>query len=120
MHLRESVGVKRTHGTVLSIITLIEYIELYSKGSTIVFVTFLDASKAFDKLDHCLLRKKIINHKVPLFIVRLLLVWYFFQRVHIRWRNTFSISCCVSNDVKQGGIISPVYLMFIWMASVAY
>ena len=50
MHLRESVGVKRTHGTELSIITLIEYIELYRKGSTIVFVTFLDASKVLTSL----------------------------------------------------------------------
>ena len=28
--------------------------------------------------------------------------------MHIRWRNTFSTSFCVSNGVKQGGIISPV------------
>ena len=28
--------------------------------------------------------------------------------MHIRWGNTFSTSFCVANDVKQGGIISPV------------
>ena len=28
--------------------------------------------------------------------------------MHIRWENTFSTSFCVSNGVKQGGIISPV------------
>ena len=28
--------------------------------------------------------------------------------MHIRWGNTFSTSFCVSNGVKQGGIISPV------------
>ena len=28
--------------------------------------------------------------------------------MHIRWGNTFSTSFCVSNSVKQGGIISPV------------
>ena len=29
-------------------------------------------------------------------------------RMHIRWGNTFSTSFCVSNGVKQGGIIAPV------------
>ena len=28
--------------------------------------------------------------------------------MHIRWGNIFSTSFCVSNSVKQGGIISPV------------
>ena len=55
-----------------------------------------------------LLFKKLIKRKVPFFIVRLLIVWYSLQRMHIRWGNTFSTSFCVSNGVKQGGIISPV------------
>ena len=101
-------GFKKAHGTELCIYTLREYIELYRKRSTTVFVTFLDASKAFDRLDHWLLFKKLIKRKVPLFIVRLLIVWYSLQRMHIRWGNTFSTSFCVSNGVKQGGIISPV------------
>ena len=102
------IGFKKAHGTELCIYTLREYIELYKKRSTTVFVTFLDASKAFDRLDHWLLFEKLVNRKVPLFIVRLLIVWYSLQRMHIRWGNTFSTFFCVSNGVKQGGIISPV------------
>ena len=101
-------GFKNAPETELCIIYLREYIELYRQRSTTVFVTFLDASKAFDRLDQWLLLKKIIKRKVPLFIVRLLFVWYSLQRMHIGWRNTFSTSFCVSNGVKQGGIISPV------------
>ena len=41
-------------------------------------------------------------------LIRLLIVWYSLQRMLIRWGNTFSTSLCVSNGVKQGGIISPV------------
>ena len=67
-------GFKKAHGTELCIYTLREYIELYRKRLTTVFVTFLDASKAFDRLDHWLLFKKLIKRKVPLFIVRLLIV----------------------------------------------
>ena len=43
----------KAHRAELCIYTLREYVEL--KKSTTVFVTFLDASKAFDKLDHWLL-----------------------------------------------------------------
>ena len=67
---------KKGHGTELCIYTLREYIELYRKILTTVFVTYLDASKAFDRLDHWLLYKKLIKRKVPLFIVRLLIVWH--------------------------------------------
>ena len=42
------------------------------------------------------------------FIVRLLIVWYLLQRIHIRWGNTISTYFCVSNGGKQGGIITPV------------
>ena len=101
-------GFKKAHGTELCIYTLREYIELYRKRSTTVFAKFLDAGKAFNRLDHWLLFKKLIKRKVPLFIVRLLIVWYSLQMMHIRWGNIFSTSFCVSNGVKQGGILSPV------------
>ena len=113
-------GFKKAHGTELYIYTLREYIELHRKRSTTVFVTFLDASKAFDRLDHWLLYKKLIKRKVQLFIVRLLIVWYSLQRMHIiRWGNTFSTSFCVSNGVKQGGIISPV-LFNVYMDDISF
>ena len=46
-------GFKKAHGTELCIYTSREYIKLYRKRSTTgtVFVTFLDASKTFDRLD---------------------------------------------------------------------
>ena len=44
-----------------------EYIEYYKNRGTTVFVTFLDASKAFDKLNYWLLFDKLIKKYVPLF-----------------------------------------------------
>ena len=43
-----------------------------------------------------------------------MIVWYFPQRMHIRSENTFFTSFCLSNGVKQGGIISPV-LFIVYM-----
>ena len=41
-------GFKSRHSTEFCIYTLQEYIEFYNRRNTTVFVTFLDASKAFD------------------------------------------------------------------------
>ena len=83
-----------------------EFIEHYKSRNTIVFVTFLDASKAFDRSNRWLLFKKLIVKDVPLFIIRLPLYWYSHQHKYIRWGNTFSSLFSVWNGVKQGGILS--------------
>ena len=76
--------------------------------NTSVFVTFLDASKAFDRICHWLLFKKLIDKRIPLFIIKLLVCWFSTQQMHIRWGNTTTSLFCVSNVVKQGTILSPV------------
>ena len=101
-------GFKSRHSTDFCIYTLKEYIEFYKLRNTSVFVTFLDASKAFDHINHWLLFKKIIEKRVPLFIIKLLVCWYSTQQMHIRWGNTTTSSFFVSNGEKQGGILSPI------------
>ena len=76
--------------------------------SSSVFVTMLDASKAFDKVKFWLLFAKLITRSVPLFIVRKLAVWYTHQKMCIRWGNVHSSPFSVSNGVKQGGILPPI------------
>ena len=71
-------------------------------------MTFLDASKAFDRIDHWRVFTKLIDKHVLLFVIKLLVFWYSQQQMNIRWGNTVSSSFHVTNVVKQGGIISPV------------
>ena len=101
-------GFKSGHSTEFCIYTLQEYIEFYKRRNTTVFVTFLDASKAFDRIDHWRLFTKLIDKHVPVFVIKLLVFWYSQQQMNIRWGNTVSSSFHVTNGVKQGGIISPV------------
>jgi len=89
------------------IYTLRELIDFYKKRNTTVFVTFMDASKAFDRIDHWLLFDKLLARKIPLFIIRIFIFWYSQQSMCIRWGNTLSASFKVTNGVKQGGILSP-------------
>ena len=69
-------GFKSCHSTDLCIYTLKEFIDYYKTRGTTVYVTFLDASKAFDRIDHWLLFDKMIKKGVPLFIIKLLVFWY--------------------------------------------
>ena len=85
-----------------------EFIDYYKTRGTTVYVTFLDASKAFDRIDHWLLFDKMIKKGVPFFIIKLLALWHSRQRMFVRWGNTCSIRYCVANGVKQGGIILPM------------
>ena len=51
-------GFKKGQSTEMCMYVLKEMIELDKRCNTSVFVTFLDASKAYDKLDHWQLYKK--------------------------------------------------------------
>ena len=92
----------------LCIYTLKEYIEYYKNRRTTVFVTLLDASKAFDRLNYCLLIDKLVKKYVPLFIIKRLCFWYTHKKMVVRWGTTISTQFTVANGVKQGGIISPI------------
>ena len=68
----------------------------------------LDASKAFDRVDHSLLFEKLLNRDLPLVIARLLLSWYSSQQLKFRWAKTFSNWFHTTNGVRQGGVLSPI------------
>ena len=53
-------GFKSGHSTDLCIYALTEFIEYFKSRSTSVYVAFLDASKAFDKISHWTLFKNLL------------------------------------------------------------
>ena len=83
------------------------FIDHFRKHSTSVYVTFLDASKALDKINHWSLFRKLIDRGIPVYVVIILMYWYRNQSMSVRWGNTISSKFHVTNGVKQGGILSP-------------
>ena len=79
-----------------------------------IFMCFLDASKAFDRVQHSVLFAKLVRRGVPMYIVKLLCYWYSYQTMCVRWGGVLSGKLCVSNGVRQGGIPSP-YLCNVYM-----
>ena len=101
-------GFKADHSTEMCIYAVHEFIDYYRSRSTNVYVTFLDASKAFDRINHWLLFDKLLKREIPLkYIVRILVYWYRTQTMYVQWDSCDSSAFKVTNGVRQGGILSP-------------
>ena len=101
-------GFKAGHSTDLCVYAITEFIEYFKRRSTSVYVAFLDASKAFDKFNHWVLFKKLINRGIPIYLVKLLCYWYQHQSMYVKWGSTMSSKFQVTNGVRQGGVLSPL------------
>jgi hypothetical protein len=102
-------GFKRKHSVDMCVYILNEVIEYYKQRNTTVFVTYLDATKAFDRVNHWSLFKKLLDRGVPAFLVKILAFWYSHQSMCVKWGDLFSEKFNVSNGVRQGGILSPSF-----------
>ena len=100
-------GFKNKLGTDMCIYALKEILENHRSHNGSMFMGFLDASKAFDRLKHTTLFRKLIDRRVPNYIVRIMMYWYANQTMCVRWSGIVSQGFHVTNGVRQGGILSP-------------
>ncbi|CAL4193970.1 unnamed protein product, partial [Meganyctiphanes norvegica] len=99
-------GFKRGHGTDQCIYVLKEVAHLYTSLKGCVYSCFLDASKAFDRVNHSILFKKLAERGIPGYILRLLVYWYQNQTMCVKWGSSISETFTVTNGVRQGSILS--------------
>lgn len=85
-----------------------ESISYYVHNQSSVFCTFLDASKAFDRLHYCKLFKLLLEREVPAHVIRVLINLYTGNFVRVAWCGIMSDYFLAINGVKQGGVLSPV------------
>ena len=69
-------GFKSSHGTEICVFALKQVIEDYKNNNSHVYVCYLDAPKAFDRINHWALFAKLIDRKVSISVIRFLLIWY--------------------------------------------
>ena len=89
--------------------TLKEVIDFYHSQSTSIYMCFMYASKAFDRVKHWTLFKKLIDRGTPLIFVRIIMKWYTTQKACVRCGSALSDSFLITNGVRQGGILSPLF-----------
>ena len=102
-------GFKRKLGTDMCIYTFKQVIEYYKSFNNPVYVAFMDASKAFDKINHFHLLVKLLDRGIPIIVIRCLYYWFTHQEFVVRWGNAISSPFRVTNGVRQGGLASPVF-----------
>ena len=102
------------HSTEMLIFLLKDIFRDYIANGSSMYVTMLDASKAFDRVNHSKLFCKLIDRGCPAFIVRILYYWYSTQKFTIIWCQGLSNLFTVCNGVTQGGILSP-HLFNVYM-----
>jgi hypothetical protein len=100
-------GYKKSHSTDQCIFVLKQITEYYVSANSPVYICFLDASKAFDRLNYWTLFRTLIKNAMPMFIIRLLVFWYRTQTFIVQWGSCLSTPFNVSNGVRQGGVLSP-------------
>ena len=101
-------GFKAQSSTNMCSMVLKETIAYYNSHNSPIFCSFLDATKAFDRLHYCKLFKLLIKRKLPAHIIRLLINIYTNNFVQVAWRGVMSNYFLATNGVKQGGVLSPV------------
>jgi len=79
------------------------------RGST-VFICSLDASKAFDRVDHNTLCTKLLDRNALMCIIKVLANWYSKLFAFVRWNDMHSSRFAIICGVRQGSVHS--YSMF--------
>ena len=101
-------GFKSGSSTTLCTGMVKNIVSRYINNGSCVLGCFLDASKAFDLVNHDILFHKLSVRGLPLPVIRFLSSWYRSQQMKVRWGHSVSNSFHVSNGVRQGGVLSPV------------
>ena len=102
-------GFKRKSSISHAIFCLKETINYYTEKGSNVFCSFLDASKAFDRLVHAGLFMKLLQRGVPLIFLDLIIHWYANLSCRVRWGSSYSDWFSIMAGVRQGGILSPIF-----------
>jgi hypothetical protein len=101
-------GFKPGHSTSQCTYVVNEVIDFYAQNGSSVYVTLLDASKAFDKVHFGKLFRMLIKKKLCPAVTLLLLSMYTCQSLIVSWQGVRSENFDCKNGVKQGGVMSPI------------
>ena len=100
-------GFKKRSSTTHALFCLRETINHYIDHGSRVFCSFLDASKAFDRVVHSGLFIKLMDRKMPKCFIDIIINWYTDLQCRVRWDGHLGDWFPVTAGVRQGGVLSP-------------
>ena len=116
----DQFGFKRLHGTDMSTFLLKEVVRSYNSKNSLVYSVFLDALKAFDRVNYVMQFCKVMARSVPGCLFRLLHFWYTNQTMMIKWVNCMSDSFTLSKDGSTVGYVQNLRTTFLAPSTVPY
>ena len=100
-------GFKGKTSTSHALYSLDSTVNYFNRNGSSVFVSFLDCTKAFDRISHYGLFSKLIDRGFPLCLLLCLIYWYLNMTAAVKWGSEMSREFYVPLGIKQGGINSP-------------
>jgi hypothetical protein len=101
-------GYQREVSTTMCTWLAVETISHFLQNGSEVYSCLMDMSKAFDRVQHSHLFKKLLKQGMPPLIVRFILASYKKQKANVNWNGVDSEYFEIRNGVKQGAILSAV------------
>ena len=71
------------------------------------------SSKQIDKVMHVVLFQKLIKLGLPPSVIKLLYFWYVNSNVYVRWGMCTSFTFMLNAGVRQGGVLSPIFFLYL-------
>ena len=100
-------GFKKNLGCSNAIFALQQTIQYFNDRSSNVYVASLDASKAFDRINHFKLFSTLYKRGLPVVFIHVIMNWYSKLTVVVKWHdNIVSAPLKIYSGVRQGGILS--------------
>ena len=101
-------GFRRRHSTVTQLITYFDYVSRELDENENVYAFYLDFSKAFDKVPHHILLRKLRDFGIGGRLLQLLSSYLSNRRQCTKIRNAFSSFYRVTRGVPQGSTLGPL------------
>ena len=101
-------GFKKGLGCSNAVYVVQQVIEFFNSRGSTVYVSSLDASKAFDRVNHTVLVNKLIERNVPLCLIKVIIDWYEKLTAAVRWNGILSYKFSIKCGVRQGSVLSPM------------
>ena len=100
-------GFKKNSSTTHALFCLKQTVNYYVNNGSRVFCSYLDASKAFDRIIHSGLFIKMMERQTPLVFIDIIISWYDGLFCRVKWGNFYSEWFQITAGVRQGGVLSP-------------
>jgi len=101
-------GFKKNSVCSHALFVLSQVVVYFSTHGSTVYMASLDASKAFDRVNHIKLFNRLIDRGLPSHVIKILINWYGKIFCTVKWKNNLSCLFSVKSGIRQGGILSPL------------